>query len=477
MIDSVLLIRPYSISKKEFPLGLLYIGTALKNKGYKVKIIDLQDDPSREDEIIDIVKKSTNLIVGITGLALHYRWIKQFSLKLKKVSLKTKIVVGGHVVPIYELLLLNTGVDYICIGEGEEMFPELIDKLNKNQSVETILGIAFKNAENKVIKTGFRPLLKSFIIPDYGLIDIERYLIHPTKDFFFKNSPQYRAREKKDDKLGVIMFSRGCVGGCNFCYRHLPGFRQASVDWSWNHLMLLYKKYGIKYFRVDDELFINDPEWFDAFYQKFIDAKLDILFRITGLRVDLINDELLKKLKNTGCIAINYGIESGSQTILDKMNKRTTVSQNLEAIKKTLNQDMQVMAYIMIGYEGEDKKTLDQTLNLLLESGLKPEYISIFYTIALPGTKLYRDCLKNSRIKNESEYLEALAAHVETNQPAEQRYILNFSSLSKNELVAWGKSMPYILKIYPRFSHFPLISGIFKKVVYFIFIIKAYIKV
>ena len=383
MIDSVLLIRPYSISKKEFPLGLLYIGTALKNKEYKVKIIDLQDDPSREDEIIDIVKKSTNLIVGITGLALHYRWIKQFSLKLKKVSLKTKIVVGGHVVPIYELLLLNTGVDYICIGEGEEMFPELIDKLNKNQSVETILGIAFKNAENKVIKTGFRPLLKSFIIPDYGLIDIERYLIHPTKDFFFKNSPQYRAREKKDDKLGVIMFSRGCVGGCNFCYRHLPGFRQASVDWSWNHLMLLYKKYGIKYFRVDDELFINDPEWFDAFYQKFIDAKLDILFRITGLRVDLINDELLKKLKNTGCIAINYGIESGSQTILDKMNKRTTVSQNLEAIKKTLNQDMQVMAYTMIGYEGENKKTLNETLDMLLESGLPREYIDIFYAVAL----------------------------------------------------------------------------------------------
>jgi hypothetical protein len=116
-------------------------------------------------------------------------------------------------------------------------------------------------------------------------------------------------------------------------------------------------------------------------------------------------------------------------------------------------------------------------LNLILESGLKPEYISIFYTIALPGTKLYRDCLKNGRIKNESEYLEALAAHVETNQPAEQRYIINFSQLSKNKLVAWEKSMPYILKIYPRFRRFPLISGILKKAVYFIFIIKAYIKV
>ncbi len=463
MIDSILLIRPFSVSKKEFPLALLYVGTAIKNKGYKVKIIDLQDEPSREDEIINILSNSPNTILGISGLALHYRWIKQFTLKLKEVSPKTKIVVGGHIAIIHELLLLNTGVDYVCMGEGEETFPELIEKINRNQSVKDIFGIAYRDSNNNIIKTGFRPLLKSFIVPDYDLIDVKRNLIHPSKDMFFKNSSQYRAREKKDDSLGVIMFSRGCVGGCNFCYRHLPGFRQASIDWSWNHLMILYNKYGIKYFRVDDELFINDMEWFDAFYKKFVDSKLDILFRVTGLRVDLISDELLKKLKEIGCIAINYGIESGSQEILDKMNKRTTVSQNLDAIKKTLNHRMQAMAYTMIGYEGENKKTLNETMTILIESGLSPQYIDIFYAVALPGTKLYRDSLKNGKIKDEEEYLINMAPYVEESKAAYERYIINFSDIKIADLIQWEKSISILIKLSRVFKSYPLIFRILKK--------------
>jgi radical SAM superfamily enzyme YgiQ (UPF0313 family) len=455
MIDSVLLVRPYSISKKEFPLGLLYIGTALKNRGYDVRIIDLQDDPAREEEIINIARNKPNLILGITGLALHYRWIKQFSLKLKKTSPETKIVVGGHVTPVYELILQNTGVDYVCTGEGEEMFPELIEKLNNNQSVESVLGIAYKNFEHKMVKTGFRPLIKSFIVPDYSLIDVERYLIHPTKDMFFKNSLKYRARENKDDKLGVIMFSRGCVGGCNFCYRHMPGFRQASIDWSWKHLMLLYNKYGVRYFRVDDELFVNDMEWFEAFYKRFIDSKLDILFRITGLRVDLINDDLLEKLKNMGCIAINYGIESGSQTILDNMNKRTTVRQNLNAIKKTLGHSMQAMAYTMIGFLGENKRTLKETLDMLLDSGLKREYIDIFYAVALPGTKLYKDAIKFGKIRNEEEYLISMATYVEQSKPAHERYILNFSEIEIKELVKWERNLNFLIRLKEKLRNYP----------------------
>ena len=468
MIDSVLLIRPFSVSKKEFPLGILYIGTALKNKGYNVKIIDLQDNPAQEDEIINLAKSRPNLILGITGLALHYRWIKQFSLKLKKASPETKIVVGGHVAPVYELILQNTGVDYICTGEGEEMFPELIDKLNSSQPVDTVLGLAYRNSKNKIVKTGFRPLVKSFMIPDYSLIDVNRYLIHPTKDMFFKNSPRYRSREKKDDKLGVIMFSRGCVGGCNFCYRHLPGFLQASIEWSWNHLMLLYHKYGIRYFRVDDELFVNDMEWFEAFYRKLTDSKLDILFRVTGLRADLINDNLLEKLKNMGCIAINYGIESGSQIILDNMNKRTTVTQNLSAIKKTLEHNMQAMAYTMIGFLGENKKTLKETLNMLLDSGLNREYIDVFYAVALPGTKLYRDAIKFGKITDEEEYLISMAQYVEESKPASERYILNFSELEIKELIRWERNLNVLIRLKEKLHKYPTIFKSSKDIFTFI---------
>lgn len=467
MIDSVLLIRPKAIGRLEFPFGLLYVGAALKAKGYKVRIIDLQANPEQENEIIEILTKSSNTILGINALAPHYRWVKRFSLKLKKIAPQVPIVIGGHIAVIYEMLLLKTGVDYVCLGEGEELLPELIEKINQSQPLSEARGMAYIEG-GKVIKTEWRSYVKDYLMPDYGLIDVNLYLVHPSKDFFFARSPKYQAKTSVDDKLGAIMFSRGCVGACGFCYRHLPGFRQGSIEWSWNHLKLLYDKYGVKYFRIDDELFTNNPEWFKEFYQRVVDSKIDILFRITGLRVDSISDEQLKMLKEMGCVAINYGIESGSQEILDKMNKRTTVEQNLTAIKKTLAQGMQVMIYIIFGYEGENKRTLKETLSLLLKSNLSPEYISIFYAVALPGTKLYRDCLKDGEIKEEERYLEELAPYIEEKKKAHEYYLINLSELELGELVKWKEIIILLVGFKQILRNHPIIFKILKKAVFFI---------
>ncbi|MFH0923768.1 MAG: radical SAM protein [Candidatus Falkowbacteria bacterium] len=443
MINAVLLVRPSAEGKKEFPFGLLYVGTALKQKGYKVKIIDLHDNPLLEDKIIDILLNSSNTMLGISALSLQYHWVKNLTLKIKKILPHTPIVIGGHIAVMHEMILNKTGVDYVCLGEGENALPELIEKINKNESVDDVLGIAYKKGD-AIYKTGFRPLVKDFITPDYDLINVSRYLIHPGKDFFFSRSKEYADQAQDNDKLAAVMFSRGCVGGCTFCYRHLPGFRQASVDWSWNHLMLLHNKYGVKYFRIDDELFTNDPVWFADFYKKAVNSKIDILFRISGLRVDSVNDELLLKLKKMGCIAINYGIESGSQKILDNMNKRTTVAQNHLAIKKTIGHGMKVMAYVMLGYEGETKKTLRETLDLLLGTDIKPEEISVFYTVPLPGSKLYQDCLKKGLIKDQEAFVEGLHDKIADQH---NRYLIQLGEVSSKELFGFEKKFFFLLNL------------------------------
>jgi len=461
MINSVLLIRPSAIGKKEFPFGLLYVGTALKQKGYKVQIIDLHDAPDRKDAVFEILSNSPNAILGISALAPHYSWVKRFTLKVKKISPKTIIIIGGHIAILNEMLLNNTGVDYVCLGEGEEALSELIEKINNKEPIKKVLGIAYKD-NNTVINTGFRPLLKSFLLPDYELINVHRYLIHPKKDFFFRKSSEYQARSRPDDKLSAIIFSRGCVGGCNFCYRHLPGFRQASIEWSWEHLMILYKKYNVRYFRIDDELFTNNIEWFQAFYQKVLDSNINILFRITGIRVDLINDKQLKMLKEMGCIAINYGLESGSQKILDNMNKRTTVEQNIGAIKKTIAHGMQTMAYIIFGYVGETKETLQETMAMILAVDLDPEYVSIFYTVPLPGTVLYKYCLKNKLIKNEELYMETISDSI-ANQ--HERYTMQLGEIKTNEIFIFEKKLLFLLYLKRLISKDSLIFKIIKKIV------------
>lgn len=446
MIDSVLLIRPPAVGKKETPFGLLYVGTALKKKGYAVRIIDLQDERGLQHEILDILTDSPNTILGINALAPHYRWVKRFTLKLKSCLPCTKIVAGGHIAVLHKLLLTKTGIDFVCIGEGEEVMSELIERLNTGHDLENLCGMAFRKGDAVVRNRRCKPV-NFFLMPDYDLVNVENYLIHPSKDMFFANSPEYNNRSRPEDKLGVLMFSRGCTGYCGFCYRHLPGFRQGSIDWCWEHLMTLYEKYNVKYFRFDDELLTNSPEWLAEFHRRVTEAKLDILFRVTGIRVDSITAEQLNQMREMGCIAINYGIESGSQTILNRMRKGVTVEQGREAVCNTLQAGMQVMAYIIMGYEHENTETLKNTVQMLLNCGLPPEYVSIFYAVPLPGTKLYRDSLKAGRIKDEEDYLDHLAAYIEEKREPHEYYFVNVSDTSLSNLVKWEKAMMLLLKL------------------------------
>ena len=466
MINSVLLIRPRAVGKVEFPFGLLYVGTALKNQGFKIEIIDLQLTPEKEEYIFNRIRNSRGeLILGISALAPHYKWVKEYTLKLKQLKPDQPIVIGGHIAIIYEQLLRNTGVDFVCLGEGERAMLELIAALNEKKDLKDINGMAYKQ-ENEIIKTRPRMPLKEFLLPDYDLIKMEDYLFHPSKDMFFNNSSQYKARAEKEDKLAVIMFSRGCIGGCRFCYRHLPGFHQASVDWSWKHLMLLYEKYHVRYFRIGGELFTNDPVWLESFFKKVKDSKIDILFRVTGLRTDIVDDNQLELLKQMGCIAVNYGVESGSQTILDNMNKRTTVSQNLSAIKMALEHGMQVMAYIMVGYKGENRKTLNETANLIFKSGLSSKYISLFYTVPLPGTKLYHDCLKEGLIKDEEKYLIDLAPYIEEKKRLDEYYLINISDTNISVLKKWERSLPFLINLNKKLKDHPIIFNFLKNIVW-----------
>ncbi|MFH1890120.1 MAG: radical SAM protein [Candidatus Kuenenbacteria bacterium] len=442
MIDSVILIRPKVHGKLEFPFSLLYVATSVKRAGYSVEIIDLHALPEDTNILLDKIKQKPNVLLGISALSGSYLWVKKIIQALKKEFPKLPIVVGGHIAISHELLLNNTEADYVCLGEGEETLPMLIDKINNKQSLEQVPGIAYR--ENESIAATRRQLVKDFLLPDFSLIDVKRYIIHPKKDRFFVRESRYLVRAKEDDKMATIMFSRGCLGGCNFCYRHLPGYRQGKIGWCWEYLMILYNQYGVRYFRIDDELFISDKAWFEEMYQKIKKSKINILFRISGLRVDAIDDGMLKKLKEIGCIAINYGIESGSQKILDNMNKNVTVKQNKEAIQKTLKQGMQVMAYIMFGYSGENKETLNETLDMLLATKINPEDVAIFFTLPLPGTRLYRQCVEDGSIKKEEKFLESLD---NTIQSQHDRYTIQLGEVTNSELVGFEKKVYFLLNL------------------------------
>lgn len=463
MISSVLLIRPAAEGKLEFPFSLLYVATALKQAGYPVEIFDFHATSESSIDLVGKLKEMPRPMLGIGALSGSYSWVKKLTLNLKKELPQLSIIVGGHVAISHEILLNNTGVDYVCLGEGEITFPALIDALNKHAPLDDIPGLSYKK-DGQIITTP-KKLLKDFLLPDFSLINPSHYLLHPNQDRFFKRDKRYQARSNPSDKLATLMFSRGCLGGCNFCYRHLPGYRQGKIEWCWDYLMKLYRDYGVRYFRIDDELFISNKEWFDEFYHKIKESKIDIMFRVSGLRVDSVDDDILAKLREIGCIAINYGIESGSQKILDSMNKRVTVEQNKLAIQKTLARGMQVMAYIMLGYLGETKETIRQTLKLLLATDIRSEDVDIFFTVPLPGTRLYRHCLETGLIKDEEKFLENLYTTIKNQY---DRYSIQLGDLTRKELLGFEKKIYFLISLRQLIPYHSFIFKIIQSIVFLI---------
>lgn len=448
-LQPVLLVRPDGIGKKEFPVGLLYVGTALRRAGHLVRIIDLMDTPDQETEIADLLAAAPGTVLGISALAPHYLWVKTFTLALKQRLPDLKIVVGGHVAALFDRLLTRTGVDYVCRGKGELFFPELLRRLREGETLRSLGGLACLEA-GQVVNTGRKAPEPPPMLPDYDLIALDRYLIHPSRDFFFRNDPDYQARARADDRLAVIMFSRGCTDACSFCYRHIPGFSQNSVDHCLAHMRLLMDNHGVRYFRIDDELFTNDHVWFETFCRQVEASGLEIGFRITGIRPGMVNAAQLARLKEIGCIAVNFGIESGSQEILDGMIKRTTIADNLLSLSATRAAGMQTMGYFIFGFPGENVQTLQETIGMVLDSDLAAAYVSVFYAVALPGTKLYRDAVRQGLIVDEEAFLDSLYCYINEDRPAWAYYEINLASVPVAVIRKWELALFLLLALHRR---------------------------
>lgn len=447
MFDTVILVRPSTTSKLEIPIGLLYVGTALQNAGYNVEIVDFHKDSSLEEGFADALRSRVGVVLGVTALAPSYGWVKKFLQEVRRLNPSLPIVVGGHVSFVYEQLLTNTGVDFVCTGEGEHAFPALMQALNGEGELDKVCGIA--RWENDVIVKSKRcSPVKTFLDPDYGLVDMPQYLFHPSKDMFFSASKERMETATPEDRVCAIMFSRGCVGACGFCYRHHLGYRQSSVDWCVRNMKRLYSDYNVRFFRVDDELFTNSIEWLQEFHDRVVEEDMDIFFRVTGIRVDELDRERLELLRGMGCIALNFGLESGSQQILNNMRKGTTVQQAREAIALAKGAGMITFGYFILGYEGESEETLSASAEFLLNLELDPGFMSIYYAMPFPGTKLFNDCVnKWGLIRNVDAYLESLAPYFEEVLEQHKYYFINVSEVTELCLRKWEQAIYFLLRL------------------------------
>lgn len=416
----VLLVYVPGGAQKIIPLGLLYVANILIDIKCEVEIFNACLDKNI-DNLLNLITKYNPDVIGYGGIATSYPQTKRTSEAIKHSYENLIQIAGGPLASTYELLLENRVVNYVVHGEAEISLPKLISFFNGKGSIENVGGVSYlsgdcikQNAPEKQIED-----LDIVKLPAYHLVNADEHILS-LKDFIESNKYELLLLDKKThasinsfiskgkDKYLPIISSRGCTHSCLFCYRHVRGIRRHSVNYVIGHIKYLMDKYNLGGVHFVEELFNSDRQWVFDLCDAIEDSSIEMFYRIGSARVDKVDKEMLCRLKDTGCIEIGYGHESGSEKILKEYRKGVSVSQNTKATLLTRKAGIVVPIQLVIGSPGETSHTIFETSKFL--KNVRALTVSANYIIPLPGTPIWNYVMKKKLIDDIESYLDRVAS-------------------------------------------------------------------
>ena len=367
-----------------FPLGLLYLASTARESGYEVSVFDAMF-ATDDDAFLTALERERPTVVGIGVLAT----VRQAAFRLAALAKAwgATVIVGGADPTarpdIYLEHQVQNGhpVDVVVVGEGEETILEVLPPLMDNEdfaiALEDVPGVAFRDPAGQVVQTLRRPLIK----------DVDR-LPFPARDLL--NLDQYREawRSKHDHFSLSIIATRGCPYGCTWCQKSVFGrsFRPRAPESVADEMAVIKEQHRPDQIRIVDDVMGIDREWVRAWHDAVLERDAVIPFECLS-RVDLMDEEMARLLKEVGCRRIHFGAESGSQSMLDAMNKGTTVEQIDQAAELCRRLGIETYFYMMVGYPGETWLDLKRSVALLRRT--RPDEFSTTIAYPLPGTPFY----------------------------------------------------------------------------------------
>lgn len=431
------------------PIGAIHVAQSAKNAGHNVNILNQDYYRYDDNEFIEQIKQKAPDVVGISAVvSTSYKAVKHYSSLIKKKIPNITIILGGAASVSAEPILRFSNVDIVVVGEGEDTITDLLSKFDKSKNkfpvefIDELSGIAFIK-DNEFKFNGFRKQifpLDKIPMPDFSFLDdhFSHFLLDPLKCGYFSDDHRTYESKRFNQKALYIKSSRGCINRCTFCHRYEKGWRSHSVDYLINLIKHIKEKYSVGFFIMADECFGCNKKWVHEFIEKV--KSLDVLWACGGMRAKDISNKLCDTYKNAGCTAIVYGFESGSEKMLNVMEKNITVSDNMRAAKITLQKKLFTTFQIIIGMPGESTKTIAETIEFLKKAfddwnNLNFQ-ISVNYVQALPGTPIYaymkyKNIIENS-INGDDHYLEYIS---DTDAASEKN--LNFTTYPDYEFKMW----------------------------------------
>lgn len=373
--------KELKIMKPYPPLGLLYISAYLENNGIENEIFD--STFSSKDELYSFIEDNKPAYLGVyVNLMTKINVLKLIAFVKENSNLQmTKIILGGPDVRYNSKNLLNAGADFIVIGEGENTTLELIKALegNKHDELKKLKGIEYKTADNEIIKTGEREKIKELDklpLPNRDKIKIKNYF-----DVWKKHH---------GNNSITISTMRGCPYTCKWCSRAVYGlsYRRFSPSKTVDEIKHLIKKYNPDAFWFVDDVFTVSHKWLKEFTELINKNNIKIKYECIT-RADRLNEEVISLLKNSGCFRVWIGAESGSQKVIDLMDRRVDVNYVRDMIKLTQQNGIEAGTFIMLGYPGETEDDINQTITHL--KNCNPDHFTITIAYPIRGTELFND--------------------------------------------------------------------------------------
>lgn len=415
------------------PLGVAYIAAVLEKDGHEVKIID---GPAWAtvfgygfEELEKDIKDFKPDVIGVSASTSQIEHAKKAISIAKESNKDCVVILGGTLISADPKALLGfEDVDFGVYGEADLTFSDILKAIENKQPVEEMEGVIWReNGEVRFRKPKMIIELDQIPMPARHLLKMEIYRPSPAN---YRRLP-----------ATTIMTSRGCPYQCIFCSRPTEGtaFRAHSAERVVDEIEHIATKYGIKDIQIFDDTFSLIPSRVEKICKLIIERKLDVWWNCMT-RVDKINPQLLALMKKAGCYEIGFGIESGSDRVLQFIKKATTTEMIRKGIRMTQEAGIHARGFFMIGFPTETKEEVLQTINFAKE--LDVDVAQFMVATPLPGTEMWEIAKANGII---SEDWNSFTFYAPDKMP--------FSSnlLSDQELLALYKKAYKSFYLRPKF--------------------------
>ena len=377
-MTTVTLVYPYFHPRRDNsifrfpPIGLGYIAAYLKQNGISVNLVDCTF--LSQEKALERIKASKPKIIGIQSM---------FSMKSQSLELarllkeECKMLVAGGPLPTTNPEAFLHEFNVAVNGEGEQTILDLVNASEKGEDLSKVSGITFRDEDTSQI----RRTRKRDLIADLDILPF------PSREMFDNESYKNYYKKKFGFTTTTIMTSRGCPFECDFCSRPIFGNNFGTRTAS-NVVDEIEEVHSLGYERVwfADDCFTLNPSRLGEICQELESRRLRIGWECLS-RVDTLDPRLVRKMRQSGCLRMFFGIESGNDSILHIMNKQISTKQAEDTVRLCKREGIQTGAFFILGYPGENEKTVSDTIRFA--SSLPLDYLSFTLPYPIPGTPLF----------------------------------------------------------------------------------------